>query len=140
MKMFGRAIEVGAILATAASLCVASPHEASAQDVPDLEALTEFARAHMAINDARDEFHGKIGRIHDEDGRLRAREEMKVQVAQILTDHELTQERYDEVTLTISLDGELRAVFEEILVQLAEEGTSSARHAVVVVDGAEALQ
>ncbi len=85
--------------------------------------MMQFARAHLAINDARDEFHGKVGRIHEEQGRERARQEMEVQVAEILETAEMTRERYDEITMLISLDGELRALFEQVLEEIAEEGT-----------------
>jgi len=79
-----------------------------------------FAKAHMAINDARDEFHGQVGRVHDEQGRQRARREFEERIARTLEEHELTQEEYDQFILVISLDGEARAAFEEILAQLAE--------------------
>jgi vacuolar-type H+-ATPase subunit I/STV1 len=87
------------------------------------ERLTEFARAHLAINEVRDEFHGEVARVHDEEGRTRAREQVEEKIASILEEHELTREEFDEITLRISLDGELRAMFDEILVELAEEGT-----------------
>lgn len=87
------------------------------------ERLTEFARAHLAINEVRDEFHGEVARVHDEEGRTRAREQVEEKIASILEEHELTREEFDEITLRISLDGELRAMFDEILVKLAEEGT-----------------
>ncbi|KPJ82957.1 MAG: hypothetical protein AMS19_06085 [Gemmatimonas sp. SG8_23] len=87
------------------------------------EQLTEFARAHLAINEVRDEFHGEVARVHDEEGRTRAREQVEEKIASILEEHELTREEFDEITLRISLDGELRAMFDEILVELAEEGT-----------------
>ncbi len=113
----------GAVLAVMALLAVASPAPLSGQqDAPDpeTERLTTFAKAHMAINDARDEFHGQIGRIHDEQGRRRARMELEEKIARTLMEHELTQEEYDQLILVISIDGEKRAAFEEILAQLAE--------------------
>lgn len=108
---------LGLVLATAAPLA------AQSEQVPlDRETLTQFARVHVAINDARDEFHGKVGRLHDEEGRRRAREELEAQLDQILTGNEMTQERYDQLLLAISLDGEARALFDQILVELEEEG------------------
>ena len=77
----------GAVLAVMALLAVASPAPRSGQqDAPDpeTERLTTFAKAHMAINDARDEFHGQIGRIHDEQGRRRARMELEEKIARTL--------------------------------------------------------
>jgi hypothetical protein len=95
-----------------------------AQEAPielDRVRVKQFARAHVGINAARDEFHGKVGRIHDEQGRERARQEMDVQVAEILTAQGMTREAYDDITLRISLDGEVRAVFDEVLLELAAE-------------------
>ena len=86
--------------------------------------MTEYTRAHMAMNTARDEFHGKLARVHDEEGRLRAREEIEASIESILEAHEMTREKYDEITLLISLDGEFRALFDEIIAELEEEGTA----------------
>ena len=109
---------VGLVVAMAAV-----PQATQGQEAPlDRARLTEFARAHLLVNDARDEFHGKVGRIHDEQGRDRARLELATQVEDILAAHEMTRVQYDELILTISLDGAARAMFEEILVELAEEG------------------
>ena len=91
----------------------------------DRDRLTQYALAHNAMNDARDEFHGKVARVHDEEGRLRAREEMEAQVTSILSEQSMTRKQYDAITLRISLDGEIRLMFEEILVALAEEGAES---------------
>jgi hypothetical protein len=100
-------------------------YSAQAQEAPpDRERLTQFARAHIAINNARDEFHGKVARVHDEQGRERARQEMEVQVGEILSATAMTREEYDEIILIISLDGESRAMFDEILAELAEEGSA----------------
>jgi len=124
------------------SLIAFSPTGAAAQDAePDRELLTRYAQAHIELNDARDEFHGKIGRVHDEEGRRRAREELEARVEEIFVEHEMTQEEYDDITLTISLDGAVRTMFEEILLALEEgEGGRSAGDAVVVVDRSEALE
>lgn len=113
-----RAALVGLVVAM-----VALPQGSQAQEAPlDRARLTDFARAHLLVNDARDEFHGKVGRIHDEQGRDRARLELADQVEEILTAHAMTRVQYDELILTISIDGEARAMFEQILIELAEEG------------------
>ena len=88
------------------------------------EQMEHFARAHVAINEIRDDFHGEVARVHDAEGRQRAREQVEERISAVLEEHELTRERFDELTLMISLDGDLRAMFDEILVELAEEGTS----------------
>lgn len=89
----------------------------------DRERMVQFTRAHLAVNDARDEFHGAVARVHDEEGRIRAREEVEAAIAAILEEAEMTREEFDEITLMISLDGDLRTMFEEIMVELEEEGT-----------------
>lgn len=83
--------------------------------------LTQFAQAHIAINEARDEFHGQVARVHDEEGRRRAREEVDARIGEILEAHEMTQEEYDDFILLISLDGELRTAFDAKVVQLQED-------------------
>jgi predicted transcriptional regulator len=90
----------------------------------DRESLTQYAIAHGAINDARDEFHGKVARVHDAEGRLRAREEVEAAIVTILEGQEMTREEYDEVTLLISLDGDFRVMFDEIMLELEELGTT----------------
>ena len=110
-------------LALAASAAPAAAQDVASDSV-SREELTRFARAHMAIADVRDEFHGAVARVHDEEGRLRAREQVEERIAGVLEEHEMTREEFDAYTLRISLDGELRALFEEILVELEEEGTT----------------
>ena len=101
--------------------------DGGAQSGPlDREMLTRYARAYLALDAARDEFHAKIARIHDDAGLARAREELDVRVAQIYAEHGISSERYGEITLLISQDEELRAVFEEISRQL-REGAGSPR-------------
>lgn len=120
-----RTMGAGAVvLALVMAAGAASP--ALAQDAaaaPDRERLTQFAQAHVLINEARDEFHGQVARVHDEEGRRRAREEVDARIGEILEEHQLTAEEYDSFILQISLDGELRATFEEVLTALAEQTT-----------------
>ena len=100
---------------------------AAAQDLEiqlDREQMTTFARTHIAINDARDEFHGAVARVHDREGRIRAREDVEATIESILEEAEMTREEYDQITLLISLDGELRIMFEEVMIELEEEGTA----------------
>lgn len=122
MDIGRRALPMGALLGAIALAAVSTPASLSGQQEPlDLgtERLTAFARAHIAINDARDEFHGQIGRIHEEQGRLRARQQLQETIAEILAEEEMSQEEYDQFILIISLDAETRAAFEEILAELA---------------------
>ena len=124
MKMPRRTVATGALLLAAlAASSIPASAQAQEQDL-DRERMTLFVCAHVAINDARDEFHGKVARVHDAEGRARAREEVEETIEAILEEHEMTRERYDEVTLLISLDGDLRTMFEEIVAEV-EEGTTT---------------
>ena len=125
MRLLRCAPSVRAALVTLVVAAAVVPVAAQTQEAPpDRERLTQFARAHIAINNARDEFHGKVARVHDEQGRERARQEMEVQVGEILSATAMTREEYDEIVLIISIDGESRAMFDEILAELAEEGSA----------------
>lgn len=124
MRLLRCTPSVRAALLTLVVAAAMVPAATQAQEAPpDREQLTQFAKAHIAINTARDEFHGKVARMHEEQGRERARQEMEAQVGEILTTAAMTQEEYDEIILIISLDGETRAMFDEILAELAEEGS-----------------
>ena len=125
MRLLRCAPSVRAALVTLVVAAAVVPVAAQTQEAPpDRERLTQFARAHIAINNARDEFHGKVARMHEEQGRERARQEMEVQVGEILSATAMTREEYDEIVLIISIDGESRAMFDEILAELAEEGSA----------------
>lgn len=98
-----------------------APADAAVTAEVDRERLMRFARAHIAIREARDEFHGEVARVHDEAGRRQAREAVDERIAEILADNETTREEYDQLILLISLDGDVRATFDEIVAQLQEE-------------------
>ena len=121
MKMLTHVLSRIGLVALLAVVMVPAPASAQAPQELDRARMTQFARAHVAINDARDEFHGKVARVHDEEGRRRAREEVEAQIDEVLEAQELTHEQYDDITLRISLDGELRTMFDEILAELAAE-------------------
>mgnify|MGYP001381462288 CR=1 FL=1 len=120
MTNLARTIRRGVVLALVLVAAVASGGQS--QEVPqvplDREQLTRFARAHLALDTARAEFHATIARIHDDIGLARAREELDATVAQIYADNAITSEQYGVITLLISQNEQVRAVFEEITSQL----------------------
>lgn len=124
-RPIGATFTLLALLATAGALAGPAHAQDTTRAVPaqelDRERLAQFARAHLTVNEARDEFHGVVARVHDEEGRLRAREEVDARIEEILEQNEMTREEYDEFILLISLDGELRTAFEEIVAQLEED-------------------
>lgn len=126
MRDLRRAMGRGIALALAVACGAAS--SAGAQEAPlDREQLTRYARAHIAIGAARDEFHARIARIHDDLGLARAREEMDARIAQILVENGLTSEQYGVLTLLISQNEAVRAVFEEIERGLRQSGGGGSR-------------
>tara|TARA_Y100000758_G_scaffold40970_1_gene26649 strand:+ start:144 stop:410 length:267 start_codon:yes stop_codon:yes gene_type:complete len=80
-----------------------------------------FARAHIAMNEARDEFHAEIGSTHEEQARERARAAFDEKVASIFSEHELAQEDYERIVLIVSLDAMVRELLEEIMAELTGE-------------------
>jgi len=123
MKMPWRT--VGSQLAAVSILLLASswsPTAVAAQDMQvDSARMTRFVQAYIAVGAARDEFQGEVARIHDEEGRLRAREKVEAAIDAALADHDLTHDEYDQITLSISIDGDLRARFDSTLAELQGE-------------------
>jgi polyphosphate kinase len=104
------------IVALAVLLLAGFASNARAQMAPlDREELTRYARAYLAMDAAREAYHARIARIHDDVGLARARAELDAELAQIFEEHAITSERYGEITLLISQDAALREVFEEIV-------------------------
>lgn len=113
MTLAGGAIDAAPVWAQDAA--------ATEQVTVDSVTMLRFVRAHLEINNARDEFHGKLARVHDAEGRARAREEVEVRIKSVLEEQEMTRAVYDEIILRISLDGVMRTMFEETVAQLEQE-------------------
>jgi len=110
---------IGRVVALAILLLAGFVASARAQTAPlDREELTRYARAYVALDAARQAFHERIARIHDDAGLARARAELDAELAQIYTEHAITSERYGEITLLISQDAAVRGAFEELVSQL----------------------
>ncbi len=120
MPNLARTIRRGAAFALVLFAGIAT--DARSQDVQqpplDREQLTRYARAHLALDSARAEFHATIAHIHDDIGLARAREDLDVRVAAIYSANTITSEQYGVITLVISQNEQVRAVFEDISRQL----------------------
>jgi hypothetical protein len=120
MTNLARTIRRGGVIGFLLLVGVAA--DGRSQDVQqapvDREQLTRYARAHLALDAARTEFHTTIARIHDDIGLARAREELDAKVAQIYSDNAITSEQFGVITLLISQNEQVRAVFEDIARQL----------------------
>ena len=121
----GRRNALGALFSLALLIVAANPLGLVAQQqAPTLDRaeLMVFARAHVAMNEARDEFHAEIASTHEEQARERARAAFDEKVALIFSEHELAQEDYERIVLIVSLDAMVRELLEEIMVELAVGG------------------
>ena len=120
----GRRNALGALFSLALLIVAANPLSLVAQQqapTVDRPKLMVFARAHIAKNEARDEFHAEMGSTHEEQARARARAAFEEKVVSIFSEHELAQDDYERIVLIVSLDATVRELLEEIMAELTGE-------------------
>lgn len=126
-----RAFSVTAVMVVMTWLFVVAPLplEAQTQELPQVttERMTVFVEAHIAISEQRDDFHAELGRTHELQERERIRARFQERIQEILSENEMTQLEYDEITLVISIDEEQRLIFERMLEELSSGGGSGQR-------------
>lgn len=124
-----KALNVTAVIVSVTTLLLVKPLPlvAQTQELPQVttERMTVFVEAHIAISEQRDDFHAELGRTHELQERERIRARFQERIQEILTEHEMSQLEYDEITLVISIDEEQRLIFERILEELSSGGDSS---------------
>ena len=124
-----KALNVTAVIVSMTTLLLVKPLPlvAQTQELPQVttERMTVFVEAHIAISGQRDDFHAELGRTHELQERERIRARFQERIQEILTEHEMSQFEYDEITLVISIDEEQRLIFERILEELSSGGDSS---------------
>ena len=124
-----KALNVTAVIVSVTTLLLVKPLPlvAQTQELPQVttERMTIFVEAHIAISEQRDDFHAELGRTHELQERERIRARFQERIQEILTEHEMSQLEYDEITLVISIDEEQRLIFERILEELSSGGDSS---------------
>ena len=116
-----RARFLGFALLAVAVATVSAPSTVQAQDEPPEiteETLALFANVHHQITIIRDEYHGQLARIHDEQGRALVRAELDGKIAEVHEAEGMTPDDYDRITLVVSLDATLREAFEALLAEL----------------------
>lgn len=112
------------VLFVAGMALIGLPAAASAQEAVDSLSdadLRGYAEAFLEIQDAREEFQNELGRTHDENGQTRLRAEFAAAVSNLLESHDLTRERYDEITTIVSHDHDHRERFEAVMALIEEE-------------------
>ena len=121
-----KALNVTAVIISVTTLLLVKPLPlvAQTQELPQVttERMTVFVEAHIAISEQRDDFHAELGRTHELQERERIRARFQERIQEILTEHEMSQLEYDEITLVISIDEEQRLIFERMLVELSSGG------------------
>ena len=120
----GRRNALGALFSLALLIVVANPPSLVAQQqapTVDRPELMVFARAHIAMNEARDEFHAEMGSTHEEQARARARAAFDEKVVSIFSEHGLARDDYERIVLIVSLDATVRELLEEIMAELTGE-------------------
>ena len=121
-----KALNVTAVIVSVTTLLLVKPLPlvAQTQELPQVttERMTVFVEAHIAISEQRDDFHAELGRAHELQERERIRARFQERIQEILTEHEMSQLEYDEITLVISIDEEQRLIFERILEELSSGG------------------
>jgi len=116
-----RARFLGVALMAAVAAAISAPSSVQAQDAPPEiteETLALFAKVHHEITIIRDEYHGRLARIHDTQGRQEVRNELDAKIAEIHESEGMSAEDYDRITLVVSLDAALRERFETLLAAL----------------------
>ena len=108
-----------ALVATLITFSAVAGH-LSAQQAPPSEVTEEvlaaYAKAHVALDAARDAYQRQLGRTHDLQEQARLRAELAETQLSVLAEHEIRQEEYDRITAVISVDQALRERFEALLV------------------------
>lgn len=121
-----KALNVTAVIVSVTTLLLVKPLPlvAQTQELPQVttERMTVFVEAHIAISEQRDDFHAELGRTHELQERERIRARFQERIEEILTEHEMSQLEYDEITLVISIDEEQRLIFERMLEELSSGG------------------
>ena len=124
-----KALNATAVIVSMTTLLLVKPLPlvAQTQELPQVttERMTVFVEAHIAISEQRDDFHAELGRTHELQERERIRARFQERIQEILTEHEMSQLEYDEITLVISIDEEQRLIFERILEELSSGRDSS---------------
>ncbi len=102
-----------------------SPQDLQGQEVPaetavqvEDERLDSFVRAHLEINEIRDQLHEDIARWHEDHRREESRQEADERIQAALEGHGVTSAEYEELIHLVSFDQEWREAFEEALTRV----------------------
>jgi hypothetical protein len=92
-----------------------------APEVPDTDELTTFTEAFVEISVVREEVTPQILQADSQDEAAAIQQEANARMMEILGEHELDADRYNEITQLINSDEELRVRFEATYAELTED-------------------
>lgn len=93
-----------------------------APDPPDRDELVIFTKAYIDVMEVRDEMEEKMTGATSQEEAQQIQQEANQKIVAAIQEHDLTPERYTEVTSLLNEDEELRGVFHEIYLELMEGG------------------
>lgn len=91
--------------------------EVDAREVTD-EEFESFVRAHLAIEEVRDQLHEDIARWHEDHRREEVRAEADARIEAVFERFEMTPESFQELTRLVSINEEWRQNFQETLARI----------------------
>lgn len=102
---------------------VAAPQLEAQQagDPPDSEELVTFTKTYIEVMDVRAEMEAEVAQATSQEEAQQIQEQANQEMAAIIHDHDLTPERYGEITAALNADEELLQEFQEIYTELLEE-------------------
>ncbi len=120
-----RAINHLVALATLSLLALMAAPQLEAQqegDPPDREELVTFTKTYIEVMDVRAEMEAEMAQATSQEEAQQIQQEANQAITAIIHDHDLTPERYGEITTILNADEELLQEFQEIYTELMEEG------------------
>lgn len=120
-----------AVLAMVAALAIALPAAGSAQEMPpapepvtdlDDDELEQFAEIYLEVTQIGQEMEMELATVQDPEEAQAIQLEAQEQMAEVLEAHEMDEERYRRIALTVNQDEELRQRLIEVLEEIRTEG------------------
>ena len=101
--------------------------QAQQPEIPKVseEKLAVFAKTFAQVSATRDEFYARLGRTHDDVGKLELRASMDARIAEVIQENGLTFEEYQRLNVVVSTDAEQRAIFDRLLQEILKATSES---------------
>lgn len=114
-------VAVGLTTAAATAQQPTPQQEADVEDVPEQE-LETFAEAYAEIAGVRQDMQAELQAAEDREQATQIQQQADQEMQGILQEHDLSVERYQEITQVLNADPEQRQEFEQILEEVRGDG------------------